>query len=158
MRAVNASVDMTNFESTKVTCKYTARCLPTSLLKLTKKNRCGGGNHFITHEEVDAMISGMRPTGPDVQSVNAPGCPSVAPPLGEGLDQVFHWDPVKRISSEKDPMPYKADGTPHDFSDCGTFRGFGHEPQYFQYQPSLAASDPMGPGGGPTSYGYGPLI
>jgi len=105
---------------------------------------CGGGSHFILHEEVDALVAGRRPWGPAIEWVNIcvpdpftgmwledPGCKVVAPPE-DGWHEPMHWDPMQRISRVMSPMPCRYDGTAwpgvlrrEDYASMGSGFGLG---------------------------------
>lgn len=76
---------------------------------------CGGGYCFVSHDDVDAMMLYGRP--PFVEEVNTPytGARCVAPPKA-GWHEPMHYTPGQRITNNMEPLPLKADGTPHEMS------------------------------------------
>ena len=72
---------------------------------------CGGGNHYVSHDDVDAMVTFGMP--PFVESVNSLGCRSIAPPA-DAWHERMHWTPARRIANGMEPLPFKANGEPHD--------------------------------------------
>lgn len=86
---------------------------------------CGGGNHNVSLAEVEALLQSLRPFGPQVDLVNAvalitprpqldsswrpqyaviPGMRCLTPPP-VAFEDPMHWDPVKRVSNDMDPVP-----------------------------------------------------
>lgn len=72
---------------------------------------CGGGSHFVSDEEVDALIQGQIAL-PYIEVVNSLGFRSIAPPK-EGWHEPMHWDVPTRVANGMPPMPLKHDGKKH---------------------------------------------
>ncbi|KAK5109476.1 hypothetical protein LTR62_007036 [Meristemomyces frigidus] len=74
---------------------------------------CGGGNHFISDEQVDMVMYGVARL-PHIECVNdvcEPWTRTIAPPP-DGWQEPMHWDPDTRIMTPLMPMPLRYDGTP----------------------------------------------
>lgn len=83
---------------------------------------CGGGSHYVSHGDVDAMVMFGRPPFIEVVNDLAIGCRPIAPPA-DGWHEPMHWTPARRLANDMPPMPFKANGLPHDLGlQMGTFR------------------------------------
>ncbi|KAK5126885.1 hypothetical protein LTR08_004552 [Meristemomyces frigidus] len=54
---------------------------------------CGGGSHWASNHEVDAMMDGRRPFGANIETVNAPGFRYAQPP-----DEAWH-EPMQQSAA-----------------------------------------------------------
>jgi hypothetical protein len=85
---------------------------------------CGGGSHFVTHEDVDCME--LYSKRPRVQIVNAPRNYLIIIPPWDGWHEPMHWAPVQRIAHGLHPMPVKRDGKKHDLGAYWEWEFFGN--------------------------------
>jgi hypothetical protein len=66
---------------------------------------CGGGNHFVSHGEVDRMAAKGIP--PFIRPVNAPRHGIFIPPPPVGWNEPMHFTPHQRYAVGADPIPLK---------------------------------------------------
>ena len=70
---------------------------------------CAFGNHYIAHEDADAMISLGVP--PSAKIVNLSRYRMIAPPA-DGWHQPMHWSPDQRMAMGWLPMLLKVNCEP----------------------------------------------